>query len=203
MSDINLNFVNQSDDTSKSEIVIYQQNQAESFDNLSVAWVVIKNCGRGDHHRFEFPMVFEVAANDSWGNHTLMLHASKGEAFEVVQAPSGNIIQRASKPAANPNEIEIVNGLTSEDITGDIFRGGRLLAFKAGVLPEHKAAFQFGPKLFIGAASGIEEGNVLSSAQVQTLNTELNLEGISSADIVMKGGDGEPLTFSLENIKYS
>ncbi len=64
--DIQLNFVNESNDANNSSIVIFQKNVATDFDELAIAWQVIKNCGQGDNHPFAFPMTMEVGASDSW-----------------------------------------------------------------------------------------------------------------------------------------
>jgi len=54
--------------------------------------------------------------------------------------------------------------------------------------------------------SQLEEGDVMNSAIISQVNSEINLFGISSADIVMTGGGPGKLSvsfnFSLENINY-
>src|SRR2546429_5481525 len=52
-SGVQLNFVNQSNDANNSQIVIFQKNVASDFEELAVAWRVIKYCGQGDNHRSE------------------------------------------------------------------------------------------------------------------------------------------------------
>jgi hypothetical protein len=81
MSVIQLNFINQSNDVNNSEIVIFQKNEAETFDELAIAWRVIKNCGVGDHHPFTYSHDFGVGSSDSYGNYTPQLSASTGQAF--------------------------------------------------------------------------------------------------------------------------
>lgn len=201
MSDIEINFINESDDLNNSEVVIFQQNQAETFDELAVAWMVIKNCGRGDYHPFHFPMVFEVSANDTYGNHSHQLAAYAGDAFEMVLAPSGDVLQPATTPSANPKDIEIRNNLPNSTINANIYRSGKLLACQTALARGQKAAFQFHPVIYIGVTAQIEEGQVMNAAMVAACNTQFNLFGISSADIVMRGGNNAPFTFSMENIK--
>jgi hypothetical protein len=53
--DIHLNFINDSNDMNNSEIVVFQKNAATDFDELAVAWLVIKYCGQGDNHPFVYP----------------------------------------------------------------------------------------------------------------------------------------------------
>ena len=49
--DIKLRFVNKSNDGNKSEVLIYQKNVLTTMASLSVAWKVIRYCGRDCTHR--------------------------------------------------------------------------------------------------------------------------------------------------------
>lgn len=68
MTTIKLNFINRSNDTNNSNVVIFQQNVAENFDELAVAWKVIQNCGQLENHPFKYPMELQVSAGNSYGN---------------------------------------------------------------------------------------------------------------------------------------
>lgn len=199
MSDnITLNFINRSHDTA-SHVVIFQQNTTPAYDTLVIAWKVFEQCGPNYHHQFHFGWELEVLATDSWGNHTLGLPADYGQAFEVVEAPTGNIIQPASTPATAPNTIEIRNALKTGSVIGDIFRNGKILSTKPGIEPGEKAVFHFSSVIYIGAVSEIAEGNVIPADIVASIDTQLDLTGLASADIVMTGGGNEPFAFHLEN----
>ena len=204
MEKIKLNFINKSADVNNSSVVIFQQNVAEDFGEIAIAWIVIQNCGRLDNHPFTYPMQFDVCASDSYGNYTPQLVASKGEAFEMIKDSSGDILRMSSTPAASTNEVEIRNNLASGAINANCYRDGKLFAAKTGLAPGQKAVFEFQPKIGIGVVSQIEEGDVMSSAIISQINTEINLFGIKSADIVMTGGgtgkESEPFNFTLENI---
>lgn len=202
--DIKLNFINRSNDTNNSEIVIFQKNAAASFDEIAVAWKVIRYCGQGDHHPFTYEHDVCVAASDSYGNYMPQIPAQNGQQYEVVLSTSGDILQLSPNPASSPNEIEILNALTKGAVNGDIFRSGSLLATKTNISPGEKAVFEFKPSIFIGVASQVVEGDVMNSAIISDINTELSLLGISSADIVMTGGgvgaNATAFQFHLENV---
>lgn len=206
MSTIKLNFINKSNDTNNSSIVIFQQNVAENFGEIAIAWKVIKNCGRLDNHPFTFPMNFQVSASDSYGNYTPQLAADNGQAFEMIRDTSGDVLQLSKVPATNPNEVEVRNNLTSGTIAANCYKDGKLLAAKIGLAPGQKAVFEFQPTIYIGATSQIEEGDFIDTAMTSQINTPLNLLGIISADIVMTGGGpgsgANPFYFSLENVQY-
>ena len=201
---IKLNFINRSSDINNSEVVIFQKNIAETFDELAVAWRVIQNCGRNDNHPFNYSLQFQVCASDSYGNYSPELNAYEGQSFEMVKNTSGDVLQLSSTPAVSPQEVEIKNNLSTGAISGNIYRDGKLLATKTNLVPSQKGGVQFKPSIFIGVASHVEEGEVINSVIIQQINTEINLFGIQNADIVMTGGGSGPgaiaFSFHLENI---
>jgi len=201
---INLNLINQSQDINNSSYVIFQKNVAESFEELAVAWRVIENLGHDDHHPFVYPLQFMVSGGDAYGNYTPQFPAADGEAYDMVRSNSGDVLQRSKQPASSPTEVEVRNNLETGAISANIFRDGKLLATKTNISPGQKAAFEFKPRIFIGAVSQIQEGEVMNSAILQGINTELDLLGIFSADIVITGGGGgksaTPFEFKLTNI---
>ncbi len=204
MSDIKLNFINQSADTNNSSIVIFQQNVAEDFGEIAIAWRVIENCGRLDNHPFTYPLDFMVCASDSYGNYTPQLAATNGQAFDMSQDTSGDVLNLSSTPATSPNEVEVRNNLETGAIDANCYRDGNLLASKTGLAPGQKAVFEFQPTIYIGVVSQVVEGDVMDSAIISQINTQINLFGITSADIVMTGGgpgqSSTPFNFSLQNV---
>lgn len=204
MSDIKLNFINQSADTNNSSIVIFQQNVAEDFGEIAIAWRVIENCGRLDNHPFTYPLDFMVCASDSYGNYTPQLAATNGQAFDMSQDTSGDVLNLSSTPATSPNEVEVRNNLETGAIDANCYKDGKLLAAKTGLAPGQKAVFEFQPTIYIGVVSQVVEGDVMDSAIISQINTQINLFGITSADIVMTGGgpgqSSTPFNFSLQNV---
>ena len=185
------------------EILIFQKNVALGFSEIAIAWKVIQNLGRGDHHPFTYSYDLEVNANDSWGNYTPNFPASPSEAYQMVfSTTTGPTLQPYPPGAANSKDIDVRNELETGAIGANIYRSDRLLAASFSVAPGQKAAFAFKPTIFIGVASAdIVEGAVINSAVVSKINTELSLQGLKSADIIMKGGGpGKPFTFSLQNV---
>ena len=203
MNVIKLNFIDRSNDPNNSDIVFYQKNVATDFDSLSVAWKVIKNCGQGCNHPFTYPMEMEVSAHDSWGNFTPRVPAYNGQLFHVSENPSGNELTYKG-PGTSNKEVQVQNDLVRGAISACIFKGGRLLAKKTAIAPSQKAVFQFKPTLFAGVASQIVEGELMDSAIISSVNTELSLLGVASADIVLTGGGpgqaATPFEFKLENV---
>jgi hypothetical protein len=144
-----------------------------------------------------------VSASDSWGNYTPQFQAQNGQLFHVTKTLSGDALSSWGS-ATSVKEIQVVNNLQKGSINVQIYKDGKLLATKTGLAPAQKAAFGFKPTLWIGVTSQVVEGQVMNSAIISQVNTELSLLGIASADIVMTGsGAGvtsQPLSFSLQNI---
>ncbi len=201
--DVQLNFINHSNDANNSQVVIFSKNVATGYNEVAVAWHVIQNCGAGANHPFVYPMATQVGAGDSWGNYTPKLDAQPGQAFAVSLTSSGDTLAPAGA-ATYPTEIQILNNLTQGAIKACIYKAGALFAIKTSVAPQQMAAFQFMPTLWIGAVSQVTQGQVMNSAIVEAVNTEFSLLGIASADIVMTGGgpgpSSQPFTFTLQNV---
>ncbi|MFB2769405.1 hypothetical protein ACE1AT_08955 [Pelatocladus sp. BLCC-F211] len=201
---IKLNFINQSNDISNSQVLIFQKNIATNFGELAIAWRVIKNCGVGCNHPFVFPMQFTISSSDSNGNFTPQMTATNGQKFAVEMGKSGHILKLTSEPTASPSEVELKNKLQTGSVSANIFKDGKLLAKHKVVSPGQKAVFQFQPKIFIGVVSDIQEGDEIHTAVLSDINTEFDLLGISSADIIMTGGGGGPsatsFRFELSNV---
>lgn len=201
--DIKLNFINLSNDSNNSQVVLFQKNVSTDFDELAIAWKVITNCGRGDNHPFVFPMQTAVSASDADGNFMPRKVAENGQMFSVTRVSSGNVLALSGRSPSS-REIQLRNDLRTGAITASVFKDNRLLAHKTGIVPGQKAVFEFKPTLWIGTASQIEQGMVMNSAVLSDINTELSLLGIASADIVMTGGgsgtSATPYVFRLANV---
>jgi hypothetical protein len=203
-STIKLNFINKSQDVNNSSVVIFQKNVKPSFNESAIAWQVIKNCGIDDIHPFTYSQSMTVSASDSFGNFTPQLTANPGDAFDVTLTTSGDQIAKSLTPANDFTEVDVRNLLTTGSITANIYKDGNLLAIKKNIVPQEMAAFVFKPAIYIGIVSNIEEGDVMDSDIVNSINQQISLLGVASADIVMSGGGAgataTALQFSLQNV---
>jgi hypothetical protein len=215
MPNISLNFINNSNDINNSQIVIFQQNAGPSISaihsttptqQIAVAWKVIFLGAKGSNHPFNFPTDVSVSASDSFGNQTPILSAQNGNRFDMIGTPKGNQLQLNAQHPAVSNLIEVWNELAVGAINANVYRDGRLLATKTGVVPGQKAQFQFEPTIFIGVENQIQEGTIMNITALSNINAQFSLIGISSADIVLTGGgtgkDSMPYKFSLQNVKF-
>ncbi|MFZ6873839.1 hypothetical protein ACO0LF_17425 [Undibacterium sp. Di27W] len=200
---IALNFINRSDDANNSEIVIFQKNVATNFDELPVAWMVIKYCGKGDNHPFSFPRGMMVGASDAYGNYMPQLEISNGQLVEMRLTTSGDRLVHAGYSTSN-KQAQVLNSMPKGAINAYIYKSGKLLAMKTHLAPQQKAEFEFTPTIWIGVVSQVVQGEVMNSAIISNINTELSLLGVASADIVMTGGgpgvQSTPFQFTLENV---
>lgn len=204
--DVQLNFINQSADSNNSQIVIFQKNVATGYEEIAVAWKVIQYCGYGDNHPFVYPTTMQVCASDSYGNYTPRLNAQPGDGFQVSLTSSGDMLTKSGK-SNYPTEVQVANNLPQGAINANIYKDSTLLATKTTIAPGQMAAFEFLPTIWIGAVSQVTQSQVMDSAIVDQVNTELSLLGIASADIVMTGGGpgkgSMPFAFTLQNISWA
>lgn len=207
MSTIKLNVINRSNDTNNSQVVIFQKNEFQNADNSAVAWKVIPNCAVGCNYPFTYSSSVAIAASDTYGNETNQLHAAPGMTFRVFTEASGMALQLGEQSSVHPEGIEITNEQNLGEALARCYRDNALCAVSSYIAPEEKAVFQLTPKIWIGVISEVWEGAVMNSAIISQINTELNLSGISEADIIMTGGgSGEssvPYVFQLENVVKS
>jgi hypothetical protein len=197
--DIELNYVNHSNDPDNSAIVIFQKNVPSGSDELVVAWKVIQFCGKGGNHPFIFSSALTVNASDSYGNYMPKLPAQYGLEYAVTLDRSGHVFGPAG-PATSATQIQIRNALQLGAINAEVQRSAKRLAVVNEIAPGQIASFEFNPVIWIGAVSQAVEGEILSAATVATVDTEISLEGILRADIVATGGGSQPMVFSLDNV---
>jgi len=208
MSNINLRFVNNSNDQGSAQVVIFQKNILAPDAETAIAWVVIENCAPGWNHPFVYPAQLTVAVSDSYGNRSPQQNAAPGEQFSVVSSTSGDVLQPSGQ-AATPQETAILNMLPKGAINAYVYRNATLLSTETNIRPGQKATFQFNPTIWIGVISQamIAPGDIMNSAIISQVNTEISLLGIAGADIIMTGGgpgtSSLPYTFTLENITYA
>src|SRR4051812_307967 len=107
--DVQLNFINNSNDQDNAKILIFPTNFTGS-DWRAAAWLVIENCGIGDSHPFVYPGKLQLGMKDSWGNYSPKLDAQPGQAFAVARTSSGDEIG-ATGGATRPAEIQVTNNL--------------------------------------------------------------------------------------------
>jgi hypothetical protein len=195
--DIEITFINQSSDGHNYDVVVLQKNVATHFDETAVAWIVINNVGRGWTRKFLYPVNFYVGAQDSWGNVGNLQQAINGQKWNVVRSTSGNILTLDASGASSRNAVEIKNCLPSGSVDAQIYKDGKLLAIKTGVSPQQKAVFEFKPTIWVGVVREIEEGDIMNTAILADINTEISLVGITRANLIMTGGGATPIKFIL------
>ncbi|AFE07159.1 hypothetical protein COCOR_06838 [Corallococcus coralloides DSM 2259] len=201
---INLTIVNESNDSNNSSICIFQKNVSTDFNEIAVAWRVFTDLGQNWSNDFTYSYDLEVNVSDSYGNKSPTTGVSPGDLWGVSRQGSGDQLQRVGGSVSN-EEVQVRNDRAQGAVNVNCIRDGKLLASKTTVAPGQKAVFKFKPSIFIGVVSQVQEGQILDSAIISDINTELSLLGISSAEIVMKGGgpgvSSQPFSFSLRNVR--
>jgi uncharacterized protein YjbI with pentapeptide repeats len=198
-----LNYVNQSTSDNDVEIVVFQKNIALRFGSTAIAWKILKGLGAGDNQIFSFPLTNAIAANDSYGNFTPELQANPGQLFQVFGDASGYELAYLGF-STSIKEVQVLNNLIAGTVDVNLFKDGKLLAVNTSLMPQQKAVFEMDKTIYIGTVTEVEEGEAMSSVILRNINTQLNLLGIASADIVLTGSgtSSSPFQFNLVNIRF-
>lgn len=200
-----LTFINRSYDVSRSDIVIFQPNEAARGIQCPIAWKVIKRCPVDWSHPFIFSSELHVGIRDRERNFSPRVPVNPGTLVCVSHRPSGSVALDLEK-AEHPVGIYVENRLEAAGCDVEIYRDGRLLSHYQALKPRARAAFRFGHRIFVAAVSGINEGDPLRTSDLHWLTlTQLDLLGVTSTDIVMTGGgygpDATPLRFHHYQVK--
>ncbi len=194
---ISLRFINQSQATDNPIIAI---TCAEASAGVPVvAWHIIRNIGPGSNYPFTYSSELGVVASDDNGNYTAQLSAQLGTAFSVRSTASGNQLVYDGT-TLHPDAISVKNLLPSGRITAFLYRDQNVCAKSGPLRPNTRVNFSFAPLLYIGRAASVTEGDISTSAVFAVEPVRISLNGVTNADIVMKGGGESPLLFSVENI---
>ena len=202
-TDVKITYVNNSGNTDQPTIFVFTKNLVPSFDVLKdgVAWRVMPDIGKGSSSCFVYPIVTTVQA--MWGdcNKTRMLDATIGKRYTVVEDDTG-IVLIPNGDASQSTAIE-VNSLVQVDggIKAQLCKDGKVMMTKQIVAYDQKATFILHPKLYWGIASEIQEGQLISSAVLNTDNFfEQDIEGVLEAVVTLNGNAKEGYQFSVENL---
>ena len=202
---ISLNIINRSNDLNAINVVIFQKNIATSFSDTAVAWQLFNFTSSNQIEPLVYEYDLDISCQDSFSNFTPKLDANIGSKYEMTMSSSGNELI-LSGVSQNSSEIELLNSINAP-IDGLIYRGNKLLARNSGISTGQSTFFRFNQTIFIGVVSGIIEGQVMDSSVLSSINTQISLLGIKSADVVMIGGgagpSATPYSFYLENVVYS
>lgn len=203
MSTINITYVNKSMNKDLPKIFIFAKNEVPTFDALKegVAWKVIEDVGRESSCTFQFPIETQVRA--AWANNTCKtkaLDADIGSRYMVQSDDTGIVLAQAGN-APSTRAIDVVNDVhVSNGVSVELYKDGRLMMCKNVVGFGQKATFVLHPKLYWGVASEIQEGELLSSAVLDSEHFfEQNLEGVSNVQIALYGNAQEGYQFRIEN----
>lgn len=207
MQDIEITFINQSSDHNNYDIVVFQKNLSATQQENAVAWTVLENCVPHQPNTFNIPKAIHVGIGEPQPvADTTTLHATQaGQAWNVLSSKAGDVLTMGSNTGLN-NEVEVKNCLAKGAINAQIYKDGKLLATESGVKPEQKAGFKFKPTIWVGVVSQVKEGEVMNSAILSDIDTEIALLGITKANLIMTGGGAgdtaEPFKFTLVPTAY-
>ncbi len=204
MNDVKITYVNHSMNLDSPSVFVFTKNEIPTFDALKdgVAWKVIDKIGRGSKCQFVFPIATQICA--SWNNntcHTAMLPADIGGKYAVTKDSSG-IVLGTDGDAASTRAIDVCNNVqTTGGVRVSLFKDGRMIMTKNIVAYGQKATFELHPKLYWGLASEIQEGELLSSAVLDSEHFyEQDLEGVTEVTLGLYGNARDGYEFRVDSM---
>lgn len=205
-NDIKIRFINESNNCQPTDVLFFQKAVTVDFKEIALAWNVVKNCPSGGYNDFVYPVATTINTVDPNGNHTAQIPAIFGNRYELSYDPCGGN-QLSLESTVDDSDISVMNALDMGAITVNLYKNGLKLASKQSVIPGDSADFLLHPKLYVGAASSIEQGAELSDAVLKSSNTYFDLTGVKSIEIVMIGGGEQqfatPRRFISRNVVRS
>lgn len=192
--------VNSTNDSTPKKIIIILKSVAGSFDESGVqAWKTLMFNGSANELKyFNFSGEYTIKAEGiSHG-----IEAVRGKRYQVNQAGTGlELLGNAS----SVNEYQFKNN-TSNNLTVSILKDKNKIETTT-VTPNQIKAWQFNTTFWIAAFSTDTDTSGSIEELLPEVNTQINLMGVRSADVVMTGGgagpSAQPISFSLQNIVYS
>jgi len=202
---VKITYVNDSANQDLPKVFLFLKNEIPTFDALreGVAWRVIEDVGRGSSCEFVYPIETSVSA--SWSDNTCrtaLLESSIGKRYCVTEDDTGITIL-SSGDAGDTRSIDIVNDIhVSGGISADLYKDGKLMMRKNIVAYGQKATFVIHPKLYVGLASEIQEGELLNSAVLNSDRfQELDLEGLTELTFALTGNAKDGYEFVIKSQK--
>lgn len=202
-SNVKITYVNRSMNKDLPKIFVFTKNEVPTFDALKdgVAWKVIENVGRESSCEFVFPIETDVRA--AWNGNsckTKYLPSDIGSRYVVVQDETGVVLQRDGN-AGNVRSIDVCNDVhVKNGVSVELYKDQRLMMCKNIVGFGQKATFVIHPKLYWGVASEIQEGELLSSAVLESDHFyEQTLEGVTEVIIGLYGNAQDGYQFKVES----
>lgn len=202
-SNVKITYINKSMNKDLPKIFIFTKNEVPTFDALKdgVAWKVIENVGRESNCDFVFPIETEVAAAWAGGScRTKTLPSNIGSAYIVNQDDTGIVLSNNGS-AGDTKSIDVMNDVHVENgVSVQFFKDHKLMMTKNIVGYGQKATFVLHPKLYWGVASEIQEGQLLSSAVLNSTEfQEINIENVSQMTVSLNGNAKEGYEFKIES----
>lgn len=194
---VNLRFINRSNTVGGTDIIVFQKNLEGVMDENIVAWQIC-TLAQDEADDIVYDKRLQLGYNVIGVGRVTTVNASVGNIYGLNNGVyySGEWMSPSELATFNTNPYAIVV---------EVYRSGNVLsALPAG--SDDTSLFRFNPTIWVGVVSSIEEGDVLDSGTVASINTEISLLGIKSADVVMVGGgvgpSAVPYSFMLENIEF-
>lgn len=199
-TDINIVFVNKSNDQDDSSVLVFMKPTESNFAAQATAWQVIKDIGYNCWHKFTYTLNTSVMVLwDDGKSGTFPMDTTNGKTYALKQTKGGFSLDENGNGNA-PNEFDVINKVSvANGISVVAFKDGNPILTKNTIAKGEKAEFVFHPKLYFGLSSEYEIGEVVSSAVMSDEFKEVSLEGLKSVTVTMKGNAADGYNFEVSD----
>ena len=197
-TDINILYVNESNDEDNSSVLVFMKPSESNFAAQATAWQVINNIGYNCWHKFTYTLKTSIVALwDNGKSGTFPMDTSNGKTYALKETKGGFSLDETDK-TCGANEFDVINQVrTANGISVVAFKDGKPILTKNSIAKGEKAEFVFHPKLYFGLSSEYQVGDVVSSAVMSEEFKEVSLEGLKSLTVTMKGNAADGFTFDI------
>lgn len=193
-----LRIINESNIPELPQIGITQQNIANSPGKKPSFWRIYSGIEHNQPISFPFTSQFNFTGLDYRNHGTKSVFNVKGKALKMINEKGTKKVIVIGN-ASNPNQIEFTNG-THEKVSGAVYRDYWHLATVGKIPPGRTGKFEFTETILLGMIPDYNSRLLVTDEEMELMKTSIDLTGVKSGDIVVRGGGEEPFTFSFENV---
>jgi hypothetical protein len=199
-TDINILFVNKSNDEDNSSVLVFMKPTESNFAAQSTAWQVIDNIGYNCWHKFTYTLNTSLIVTwDGGKSGTFPMDTTNGKTYALKQTKGGFSLEENGN-GKDPNEFDVTNKISVvSGISVVAFKDGNPILTKNSVAKGEKAEFVFHPQIYFGLSSEHQVGDVVSSGVMSEEFKEVSLEGLKSVTVTLKGNAGDGFTFDISD----
>ncbi|MFB8787305.1 MAG: hypothetical protein U7123_00240 [Potamolinea sp.] len=199
-TDIQILYVNKSNDQDNPSILVFQKPTESNFAAESTAWQVIDSIGYNCWHKFTYTLDTEVQVLwDNGNSGTFPIATKNGKNYSLKQSNGGFTLEESGNSGAS-DEFDVTNKVSVKDgVCVVASKDGKAILKKQAIAKNQKAEFVFHPKLYFGLSSEYQVGDIVDSAVMSDDFKDISLEGLQSLTVTLTGNATNGYAFEVSD----